>query len=299
MIWALLGAIALCGSALITAACTADSVADEMAADTASEFNGTLSFSGIPDQDASRWAQRYQVLADYLSDELDVEVRGIPAADYAAVVLAFRRGDIQLGWFGGLTGVQARLMVPGANAVAQRPADGQFHSVFIVGADVEAESLGDLASGTFTFGSESSTSGHLMPRHYLLQAGVDADTDFNGLPNFSGSHDTTWKLVESGAYHAGALNEAVWDRAVNDGAVDLTKVRELSRTPAYFDYNWTVRPDLDIEYGEGFIERLVAVLLTVDDPEVLELFSTDGFVPTTNENYEDILAIARSIGIVE
>ena len=290
--------LAACVAVVLAAAC-ADEEQQAMDGATSSRFSGTLSFSGVPDQGASRWAQRYQLLEEYLEGELGIEVEGVPAADYAAVVVAFRQGDIQLGWFGGLTGVQARLAVPGANAVAQRPQDEQFHSVFVVGADVEAETLADLAGLTFTFGSESSASGHLMPRHYLLEVGVDPGTDFRGLPNYSGSHDTTWKLVESGAYQAGALSEVVWDRAVREGAADQSRVTELSRTLAYFNYNWTVRPDLDEEYGNGFTDALVDAILGIDDPEVLELFTTDSFVATTNDNYDAILDVARQVGIVE
>lgn len=258
-----------------------------------------LTFSGIPDQDVSRWARRYGVLEEYLARELGVEVRGVPAADYAAVVLSFKRGDVQLGWFGGLTGVQARIAVPGARAVAQRPQDERFHSVFIAHAGVEAELLEDLAGLTFTFGSEASTSGHMMPRHFLLEAGIDPETDFRGAPSFSGSHDRTWKLVEAGAFQAGALSEAVWDRGVREGAVDLTRVRELSRTPPYFDYNWTLRPDLDRDFGDGFTRKLTDVLLSIDDPKVLELFATDGFIETGNENYKAIESVARQAKIIQ
>src|SRR5690606_11723261 len=119
-------------------------------------------------------------------------------SDYAAVVSGFQRGDLHLGWFGGLTGVQARALTPGSTAVAQRPRDAEFHSIFIVGPGVAATSLADLVGLTFTFGSESSTSGHLMPRHFLTEAGVDADRDFSGPPGYSGSHDATYRLVEAG-----------------------------------------------------------------------------------------------------
>lgn len=234
-----------------------------------------------------------------MSESLGIEVKGVPAADYSSVVTAFERGDIQIGWFGGLTGVQARLAVPDAEAVAQRPQDTEFHSVFIVGADVDAQTLDDLSGLTFTFGSESSTSGYLMPRHFLLEANVDSDADFNGPPSFSGSHDKTWKLVESGAFEAGVLNEAVWDRALSDGSIDTAKVRELVRTPPYFDYNWTVRPDLDAEFGEGFTDRLVDAILSIDDPEVLELFATDRFMPSANQNYQIIEDVARGAGIIQ
>ena len=211
----------------------------------------TLYIGGIPDQDTSLLVRRFDSLAEYLTARLGVEVEYVPSVDYAAVVTGFKNGDMHLAWYGGLTGVQARNAVPGARAIAQRPMDERFLSVFIVGSGVDAESLADLEGLTFTFGSESSTSGHLMPRHFLLQAGVDPDADFRGLPNFSGSHDKTWKLVESGAYQAGALNEAVWSKAAESGRVDLGKVRVLWTTDPYYDYNWTVRPDLDDRSGAG------------------------------------------------
>tara|TARA_Y100000590_G_scaffold289415_1_gene325783 strand:+ start:1367 stop:2197 length:831 start_codon:yes stop_codon:yes gene_type:complete len=257
-----------------------------------------LYFSGIPDQNISTWSERYSILENYLTEELGVEVKGIPSKDYASVVIAFEQDQIQLGWFGGLSGVQARMLVEGSNAVAQRARDAEFQSVFVVGHSVTAESLPDLKGLTFTFGSESSTSGHLMPRHYLVESGVDPDTDFYSAPGYSGSHDKTWLLVQTGAFEAGALSEAVWDKAVAEGRADTSQVREMLRTPEYYDYNWTVRPGLDFIYGEGFESRLVSALLNIEDPEILNLFSAERFIATSNDNYDSIATIARGVGII-
>ena len=260
-----------------------------------------LGIAGIPDQNASTLARRNEVLTSYLSEELGVKVKYVPTVSYAAAVTGFEHGDIQMAWFGGLTGVQARLAVPGSRAIAQRPRDTEFHSKFIVQADIAAERLVDLMGLTFTFGSESSTSGHLMPRYFLRQAGVDPDADFDGPPSYSGSHDKTWKLVESGAFQAGVLNEAVWDRAVKDGKVDLSRVRVLESTPPYFDYNWTIRGDLDDRFGDGFSNRLRDAVLSIDSDqaEILELFSTDSFIASNNGNYDSIREVAESLGIVK
>lgn len=264
-----------------------------------------LKVGGIPDQDASRLARRYSGFAEYLSKQLGVKVQYVPSVDYAAVVIAFTQGDLQLAFFGGLTGVQARLQNPGARAIAQREHDASFHSKFIVRASLPVHSIDDLKARsrdlTLTFGSESSTSGHLMPRHFLVQAGIDPDRDFQTVPNFSGSHDLTWQLVQSGAFDVGALNEDVWERAVRDGRVDEGKVRVFYTTPDYFDYHWTARPDLDREYGDGFTGRLQAALLGLnpaDNKDILELFSTQRFIETNNENYRDIEKVARRLGIV-
>lgn len=264
-----------------------------------------LKVGGIPDQDAARLSRRYSSFAEYLSQQLGVRVQYVPSVDYAAVVIAFTRGDLQLAFFGGLTGVQARLQNPGAQAIAQRERDARFHSKFIVRASLPVRSIDDLKARardlTLTFGSESSTSGHLMPRHFLVQAGIDPDREFKTVPNFSGSHDLTWQLVQSGAFDVGALNEDVWERAVREGRVNEGKVRVFYTTPQYFDYHWTARPDLDREYGDGFTSRLQAALLGLNPAEhkgVLELFSTQRFIESDNENYRDIEEVARRLGIV-
>ena len=264
-----------------------------------------LRVGGIPDQDVTRLARRYQEFADYMSARLGVEVEYVPSVDYAAVVTAFTQGGLDLAYFGGLTGVQARLREPGSMAIAQRERDAKFHSKFIVRVDLPVNSLADLenhAGGlTLTFGSESSTSGHLMPRHFLVQAGVEPDVDFKSLPNFSGSHDLTWRLVESGAFDVGALNEAVWQRAVDAGRVDLAKVRVFYTTPEYFDYHWTVAGHVDQEFGDGFSRRIQRALLeldTQDHAEILQLFNAEQFIETNNQNYSDIEEIARASGII-
>ncbi len=264
-----------------------------------------LKAGGIPDQNTARLARRYQEFADYLSQELGVKVEYVPSVDYAAVVTAFTQDELQLAFFGGLTGVQARLRNPGATAIAQREHDAKFHSKFIVRTDLPINSLEDVAAQssqlTITFGSESSTSGHLMPRHFLVQAGIDPDNDFRSVPNFSGSHDLTWELVQSGSFDVGALNEDVWKRAVREDRADPAKVREFYTTPDYFDYNWTARAELDQVYGEGFTERIQAALLALnpsDHGEILELFSTEKFIATTNSNYQAIEDVARGLGLI-
>jgi phosphonate transport system substrate-binding protein len=264
-----------------------------------------LRVGGIPDQDAARLSRRYGSFAKYLSQQLGVKVQYVPSVDYAAVVIAFTQNDLQLAFFGGLTGVQARLQTPGAQAIAQREQDARFHSKLIVRASLPLHSIDDLKAQardlTLTFGSESSTSGHLMPRHFLVQAGIDPDRDFQALPNFSGSHDLTWQLVQSGAFDVGALNEDVWERAVRDGKADEGKIRVIYTTPEYFDYHWMARPDLDRAYGNGFTGRLQAALLALNPAEhkdILELFSTQRFIESNNENYRDIERVARSLEIV-
>jgi phosphonate transport system substrate-binding protein len=264
-----------------------------------------LYIAGIPDQEVSVLEARFNGLAEYLTDETGITVEYVPTIDYASVVTAFKHGDLHLAWYGGLTGVQARLATPGAKAIAQRPRDEEFHSVFVANPNLGLTSLEDVVGHSLTFGSPSSTSGHLMPRHFLVDAGVDVEIGLDGPPNFSGSHDTTWKLVESGSFEVGALNEAVWEARVKANEVDTDRVNVFFRTPAYYDYHWAIRGDVDTEFGAGASQKITDALLGINteagdrERAIAEAFQTDRFIATENENYATIENVARGLGIIE
>lgn len=264
---------------------------------------------GIPDQDPEKLQRQYQKLSAYLEKELGVPIEYKPVTDYAAAVTAFKVGDLDLVWFGGLTGVQARLQVPDAQAILQRDIDEQFHSIFIANKNSGISKLNNISeleklkNYTFTFGSESSTSGRLMPQYFLKQAGVNLE-DFKGEVGFSGNHDKTIKLVEAGAYEVGAVNEKVWLRRVENNEVDLTKVDVIWRTPAYYDYHWVINPEVKARYGEDFINKVQEAFLKLDpnipeQKEILDLFSAGKFIKTQNSNYAQIEAVGREIGKIK
>ncbi|MCI0552473.1 MAG: putative selenate ABC transporter substrate-binding protein [Anaerolineae bacterium] len=268
-----------------------------------------LVISAIPDQDPEKLQRLYESVASYLSTELGVPVIYKPVVDYTASVTAFKVGDLDLVWYGGLTGVQARLQVEGAQAIVQRDIDASFHSVFIAHVNSGIEPCRDiqdlqvLKGRTFTFGSDSSTSGRLMPQYFLKQAGVTLE-DFSGEAGFSGSHDKTIKLVESGTYDAGALNEQVWESRVKAGEVDTSMVTVIWRSPAYYDYHWVLHPNAAKDFGADLPEKIKQALLKLnpDVPEhkaILDLFGAGKFIATENANYAEIEAIAREIGKIK
>lgn len=268
-----------------------------------------LVLSAIPDQDPEKLQRLYGKVADYLSKELGVPVVYKPVTDNTAAVTAFKVGDLDLVWYGGLTGVQARLQVPNAEVVAQRDIDAEFHTVFIANKASglaplqDMQGLQSLKGKTFTFGADTSTSGRLMPQYYLKQAGV-ALTDFKGEVGFSGSHDKTIKLVESGTYDAGALNEQVWQSRLDSKEVDLSKVQLIWRTPAYFDYHWVITPQVKQRYGADFPQKVQAAFLKLDpavadQKEILDLFGAKKFIPSQKSNYDQIEAVGRDIGKIQ
>ncbi|HEY6105511.1 MAG TPA: putative selenate ABC transporter substrate-binding protein [Anaeromyxobacteraceae bacterium] len=258
-----------------------------------------LRVSAIPDEAPTELQRKFKPLGDYLSRAVGMEVRFVPVTDYAATVEGLAGGHLDLVWYGGFTFVQARRRTGSAVPLVQREEDARFHSKFIARAGSGIRSLQDLKGKTFAFGSVSSTSGHLMPRYYLLQAGIDPDKDLSRYA-FSGAHDATAKWVESGKVDAGALNESVWQKLVEEKRVDTSKVEVFHTTPDYFDYNWTVRGDLD----PALAGKIRTAFLALDpaNPEhkaILDLQRARRFVETRPENYRMIEEAARSAGLLK
>lgn len=257
-----------------------------------------LRITAIPDESPTELARKAAPLVKYLEGRLGMKVEYTPVTDYAAAVETLVNRKVDLAWFGGFTFVQAYARSGGkVIPLVQREEDEKFRSVFIT-TDAGIRQLADLKGKDVTFGSQNSTSGHLMPRSFLLQAGLDPEKDFRRVA-FSGAHDATIAAVAAGKVQAGALNISVWDKFVAEKKVDPAKVRVFYTTPPYYDYNWTVHADLPAALREKLTQAFLA--LNKDTPEgreVLEVQRAARFVPTKAENYKGIEAAARSAGLL-
>ncbi len=276
-------------SAVLCLAVASPALADE----------AVLRVSAIPDEAPTELQRKFKPLGEYLGKAIGMEVRFQPVTDYAATVEGLAGGHLDLVWYGGFTLVQARRRTGNAIPLVQREEDARFHSKFIAAPSSGIRSLADLKGKSFAFGSVSSTSGHLMPRYFLMQAGVVPERDF-GRFAFSGAHDVTAKWVESGKVDAGALNESVWQKLVDEKKIDPTKVAVFYTTPAFYDYNWTVRGDLDPKVAAGIKAAFLA--LDPKNPEhkaILDLQRAARFIETRPENYRSIEEAARAAGLIK
>ena len=291
---ATLAAAALALLAPIALASTAGGASDAPAPDA-----GPLRITAIPDEAPTALLRRFEPLGAYLAGRLDRPVEFVPVVDYAAAVEALVSGRVDLGWLGGFTFVQADRRSGGAvEPLVQRAEDEDFRSVFVARADAGIDSLEDLVGRDLAFGSPSSTSGHLMPRHHLLAAGIDPDRDLRVA--YSGAHDATALAVAGGRVAAGALNAKVWEALVDDGRVDPAETVVFFETPGYHDYNWTAGPSTDAATRAAIAEAFLA--LSPDDPdeaEILALQRASRFVPTRRANYAAIESAARAAGLID
>ena len=264
---------------------------------------GDFVFTAIPDQDESQLRKRFGKVAKYLFTSLGVTVKYVPVKSYAAAVTAFRNNQVQLAWFGGLSGVRARELVKGSRAIAQGKKDPFFETYFIAHKSTGLKPSGAFPKGiagkTFTFGSKGSTSGRLMPEFHIRSAFGKIPKKIFKKVGFSGNHSRTIALVQSGAYEVGAVNYKVWNREVKSGKVDTSKVSLIWKTPHYADYQWTIRGDVNKQFGKGFSKKVQSSLLSMNDPDLLKSFPRDSFISAKNSDYAPIKNTAKKIGLID
>ncbi|NVE00346.1 putative selenate ABC transporter substrate-binding protein [Massilia sp. BJB1822] len=258
-----------------------------------------LRVSAIPDEAPTELQRKFKPLGEYLEKKLGMKVEFTPVTDYAASVEGLINKKLDMVWFGGFTFVQAKERSKGQVVpLVQRAEDEKFRSVFITTAK-DINKLDDLKGRTLSFGSESSTSGHLMPRSFLLAAKIDPDSDLKRVA-YSGAHDATVAAVAGGKVDAGALNISVWEKLVGEKKVDTQAVRVFYTTPGYYDYNWTVRADMPPELKKKISDAFLALSAdTAEGKAILDLQRASKFIPTKAENYAAIEAAAKNAGLLK
>ncbi len=266
---------------------------------TLAQAQAVFKVTAIPDESPTELARKAAPLVKYLEKTLGMKVEFTPVTDYAASVEALANKQVDLAWYGGFTFVQANVRSGGkAIPLVQREEDEKFRSVFIT-SDTSIKTLADLKGKNVSFGSQSSTSGHLMPRSFLLQNNIDPDKDFKRVA-YSGAHDATIAAVAAGKVEAGALNISVWEKFVADGKVDTTKVKVFYTTPGFYDYNWTVHADMPVAMREKLTKAFLALdRNTAEGKEILDLQRATRFIPTKTDNYKGIETAARSAGLLK
>ncbi len=270
-----------------------------LAAGAAVQAQEVLRVTAIPDESPTELARKAEPLMRYLSARLDVKVEYTPVTDYAAAVEALVNRKVDLAWFGGFTFVQAHQRSKGqVLPLVQREEDTRFRSVFIT-TDPAIRTLADLRGKDVSFGSASSTSGHLMPRAFLLQAGLTPERDLRRVA-YSGAHDATIAAVAAGKVHAGALNISVWEKFVAEGRVDTARVRVFHTTEPYHDYNWSVHAQMPAARREQLKQALLALDRgTPEGAQILGLQRATRFVPAQVSDYQGIEAAARSATLLD
>ena len=257
---------------------------------------GPLRVGVLPDQSEEQLRLLYEPLLAYLEAATDLDLELIVPDGYRELLDEFAAGRVQLAWFGGVTFVQA-VQRSGAEPLVLRDVDLEFTSDFLVARHAGAESLEELAGCRFAFGPRLSTSGHLMPRYFLGERGIEPEEHF-GEVRHSAGHDQTARWVQDGAVHLAVVNSQVVESMLREGRLSPERVRVLERTPPFRNYVWAVQADLAPRLRGRLLNAFLA--LASDVPEqaaILESLGAQGFLPASRQDYVELEAAATQLGL--
>jgi phosphonate transport system substrate-binding protein len=280
---------------LVLVACLGCSGADP----SGTAMNGNvLRIAVLPDQSRDELERAYRPLLAHLEQATGIELELTIPASYEELIEECEAGNVQLGWFGGLAFLKAEQdgsMAP----LVMRDVDLDFTSTFLVPSSSSATSLSDLGGGSIAFGSKLSTSGHLMPRHFLHEEGIDVDDFFREIRH-TGTHDATAAAVRRGEVDVGALNSVVLRAMFDDGRMSDDDVRVIWRTPPYRDYVWAVSRDVEASIRVRLLDAFLALDPgDAEDAEVLRRLGASGFVPASSADFVEIRSVATEHGLLQ
>lgn len=266
--------------------------------ETASDEAKVLRFTAIPDKDTTAQAERYKPVQDYLAKKLGINVEFVASPDYSTSVVKFKQGDVHLAWFGGVSGVQARTAVEGAEALVSGEEDLAFKSYFIANKSTgltRGESFPEaIKDFTFTYGSSGSTSGCIMPTSFLMNATGKSPQEFFSKPfGFSGAHDLTAEKVNNGEFEVGALNYSTFDNLQKEGKVDNCVI--IWETPPFADYNLTAHPALKEAFGDDIFTKIQDALINCDDPAVLKALDREKLIKVDNSTFQGVADVMEKV----
>ncbi len=263
--------------------------------------NGEIKFGIEPYEDPAKLKPAYDVLASALSEKLDCPVNVQVVEDYAAEVLAMRNGKLDLGQFGPLGYVFADAKAGAEPLVSFGTAEKEL-STYTAGIwvpkDSPIQAIGDLKDKSLALGSVGSTSGDVLPRFGLREAGiVDADLKMD----YTGGHPEALLALTNGKVDAAEINSQTLATAVASGTFNKDDYRQVWTSEPIPNDPITVRGDADPAFKkavkEAFLSLEPADVAKVG--EYLDVTPPGPLLEVTKDNYTPLFDLANTMGLTE
>ena len=270
----------------------------------ADDMGKILKVGLLPDDNTEIILERFEPVRLRIEKEIDCEVQvAIPAIGkkhtYDDLVNELIAGKIDLAYLGGFSYVKAASKIP-TTLIAMRKKDTKFRSYFIAQRSLNIKSLTDLKGHSFAFGSSSSTSGHLMPRHFLTNKGINPEKDFKGAEKYSGTHGNTLRMVTSGQVDAGVLNSNVYDRYLQEGKINTDNIEVVWVTPGYSDYIWVASETLNHSVKNKLANFFINLTPgSLEDNKILKSLEADYYISPKENMFSKLKEVAIKLNMIE
>ena len=157
----------------------------------------------------------------------------------------------------------------------------------------------EFTGESFSFGPELSTSGHLMPRHFLSVDGITPEEEFESVRHSAG-HDQTAEWVRDGVVALGVVNCVILDAMQRDGRLAPDEIRVLETTPTYGNYVWAVQPSMPDDVRTQLRDAFLALDATVPEQRaLLQSLGANGYLPAGSSDFTDVRLAAEALNLIQ
>jgi phosphonate transport system substrate-binding protein len=247
----------------------------------------------LPDENASTLIQNAQPLKVYLEKTLKKSIELVVTTDYSSMIEAMRFGRIEIAYFGPFSYVLAKSKAPDIEPFAVGIERGQpfYNSIIVSQADGPVKAVADIKGKNFGYGDQASTSSHLIPRAFLLRAGLEGNKDYRVV--HLGTHDAVARAVQNGQVQAGALSKAIFENLIARKTIDAAKLHTVAITPPIPNYPMVMQGKLDAQLKDA----IRSAFLELKEPGILKTFRAEGFAPTNDHAYDVLRETAKILNL--
>lgn len=240
----------------------------------------------LPDQNKDNLQKKYAPLLNHIHAQTKLENELLIPDSYQQLLDWFIAGKVDLALLGGVTYVNAHINIQ-AVPLVMREIDTKFTSVALIKSTHLATSLKELEGVSLSFGSKLSTSGHLMPRHFLSQQDIVPELFFSSVM-YSGAHDITAELVRDGKVTVGIANTRIVDEMFDDGRLKKNEVKRIWQSPPYADYVWAIQKSIDTKQVISIRNAFLSLNKTDAGKKILKSLGARYFIPSNHEKFEQL-----------
>ncbi len=253
-----------------------------------------INFGVIPAESATSIQDATKPFSDALSKEVCKPVNLFVGTNYTSIITAMVSKKADVASFGPLSYILAADK-GNAEAIlrALAPANkaDHYYSYIITTPKTGIKTLDDLKGKTFSFTDPASTSGNLVPRYTLKNAGIDPDKDLKA--TYVGSHDLSLAAVLGGKVQAGAVASDTYDKLLQQGKFKDSDIVKVTQSFAIPEGPIAVRKDM----SQSDKDAIQAAFLDITDPAALKAISAGGFIKDTDKSYDPIRDVAKKLGL--
>jgi phosphonate transport system substrate-binding protein len=249
----------------------------------------------------------FENIKPYFEKNLGMDVEYSYATDYTAVIEAIRAKKVHVAYmspFSYVLGSQTHDITP-IVTMGEGGTPHLYHSIIFTNYKTNLNSMADVKARsknlTLCFADPASTSGHLIPRAYLVTMGLNPDSSFKETI-FAGSHPASILSVASGKVDVGcSTKEYGMDLLLRRGVLKEGQIKVLWESDPIVSSPIVVRNDLNKDLAKKI--QSLYLNMAKDAPDAfrgyVKLYYTHpeklSYMPVQDSLYNGLRKIAKGI----